>query len=75
MSTSDDQKIIDLCRNLSRGYKEKRKKEQKMKIDMSRLYTMSVSPKDIRRNPRVLIYFDIQIFRGKNNNMGRGSIL
>ena len=28
MSTSDDQKIIDLCRNLSRGYKEKRKKEQ-----------------------------------------------
>ena len=68
MSTSDDQKIIDLCRNLSRGYKEKKKK--KRKIDMSRLYTMCVSPKDIRRNPRVLIYFDIQIFRGKNNNMG-----
>ena len=73
MSTSDDQKIIDLCRNLSRGYKEK--KNKKMKIDMSRLYTMCVSPKDIRRNPRVLIYFDIQIFMEKNNNMGRGSIL
>ena len=29
MSTSDDQKIIDICRNLSRGYKEKRKKEPK----------------------------------------------
>ena len=75
MSTSDDQKIIDLCRNLSRGYKEKSKKKKKMKIDMSRLYTMCVSPKDIRRNPSVLIYFDIQIFMEKNNNMGRGSIL
>ena len=54
----DDQKTFDLCINLSRGYKEKRKKKQrkekrkkerKKEIDMSRLsidvYTMCVSLK------------------------------
>ena len=46
----DDQKTFDLCINWSRGYKEKRKKKQRKEerkkiIDMSRLYTMCVSPK------------------------------
>ena len=53
----DDQKTFDLCINWSRGYKEKRNKEQRKEkkkkkknekkiIDMSRLYTMCVGPKD-----------------------------